>query len=655
MHQPTTLDWADAVDPRSAVASPPLSRAYLVGGLMALAIGVGVPYGTLILRGSYMDLDFSTPGAIFVLFIVTALVNPLLYVVGRRLALSARELIIAYVMTLMACSIPTMGMTCQLLPIISGFRYYASPENHWEDQLLPFVPQWMLPQSDRAIRYFFEALPPGQFIPWLDWVKPLCLWLIFIGAFQMVSVCLMVIFRKQWIENERLVYPLAQLPMEMIQSGAQRSALYRSPAMWGGFAIPFIIGAFIGLHHYFPHVPAPQLNVGLSVFRKTQTLMLRLSFPMIGFFYLVEQQTSFSLWFFNLLFFVVRGVMNIVHIGMTENLGVYGAKSPVFAHLGVGAFAALVGVGLRVGSRHFSGVWRKAWYGDPAVDDSGEMLSYRRALLGLLVGGAVMIAWLTASGIPFVVVIPFAVVALMLFVGLTRVVAESGMAEAVAPSIAPGIMVSALGTSVFGKQGLAGLGMSYVWLSDMRIFVMATAAHGLKLGEDLPDRRPLLPAMVAGLVIATAVSIPLTLHWAYGNGGITLNNWFWNGSPMAAAKWVVDKINQPTQPNLAGWVLTVAGAGIMLWLTMMRQQLMWWPFHPIGFALGGIWMMDELWATILGTWAIKGVIMRYGGVKAYQKARPFFLGLILGQFATNGFWLILDRLTGHTGNQIFWI
>jgi hypothetical protein len=55
---------------------------------MALAIGVGVPYGTLILRGSYMDLDFSTPGAIFLLFVLTALINPLLYSIGRRLALT---------------------------------------------------------------------------------------------------------------------------------------------------------------------------------------------------------------------------------------------------------------------------------------------------------------------------------------------------------------------------------------------------------------------------------------------------------------------------------------------------------------------------------------------------------------------------------------
>ncbi|MBU0610920.1 MAG: hypothetical protein KKI08_23775, partial [Armatimonadetes bacterium] len=158
---------AEALSPTARATAPaattPLSlpRAFIWGSLMALAIAFGVPYGTLILRGSYMDLDFSTPGAIFVLFAVSALLNPTVRFLGKRLALNSREMVIAYVMALLACSIPTMGMTCQLLPIITGFRYYASPENHWEDTILPHLPQWLYPQSESAIKYFYETLPPG--------------------------------------------------------------------------------------------------------------------------------------------------------------------------------------------------------------------------------------------------------------------------------------------------------------------------------------------------------------------------------------------------------------------------------------------------------------------------------------------------------------
>lgn len=641
-------------DPRPAAFTP---RAWILGVVGALLLGLGVPYGTLVLRGSYMDLDFSTPGAIFVLFLFTALLNPLLFRLGRRLALTSREMLIVYIMMLMACSIPTMGLTCQVLPIITGFKYYATPENHWEDTLLPHVAPWLYPQGDTVLKYFYEGLPPGALLPWASWVKPLGLWLLFLLAFQVVSLCLMVILRKQWIENERLIYPLAQLPLEMVGSDdPARPSLYRSAALWAGFAIPVILGSMIGLHKYYPQFPAPVLNLGLACFRKSQSLQLRLSFPMVGFFYLVEQQTSFSLWFFNLLFFVVRGTLNILHITMKENLGVYGAPSPIFAHLGVGAFLAMMISGIRVGRRHLGHVWQQALHPRPDADEGHEMLTYRQALGGLIVGLGVMAVWLVYAGMPAALAVPFLLVALMLFLGLTRVVCESGMAEAVAPSIAPGVMISAVGSSLFGPKGLVAMGMSYVWLSDMRIFVMATAAHGLKLVQEVPgNRRPLFGAMVAGILIAMAASIPLTLYWSYQHGGPQLNNWFWVGSPQAAARWVNDMITSKPQANLLGWVLTAGGAGIMAWLTAMRQQVMWWPFHPLGFALGGIWMMDQLWSTILLTWLIKGTIMRYGGVKTFQRARPFFLGLILGQFACNGFWLVLDWATGHTGNQIFWI
>jgi putative tricarboxylic transport membrane protein len=111
-----------------------------------------------------MDLDFSTPGAIFVLFLVTALINPVLHLVRRRLALQPRELLVVYIMTLLACSIPTMGVVCQVLPIISGFHYYATPENHWESLLLPNLQDWkdsFWPIIRGSFLGFFIGILPG--------------------------------------------------------------------------------------------------------------------------------------------------------------------------------------------------------------------------------------------------------------------------------------------------------------------------------------------------------------------------------------------------------------------------------------------------------------------------------------------------------------
>jgi hypothetical protein len=38
---------------------------------------------------------------------------------------------------------------------------------------------------------------------------------------------------------------------------------------------------------------------------------------------------------------------------------------------------------------------------------------------------------------------------------------------------------------------------------------------------------------------------------------------------------------------------------------------------------------------------VKGILLRQGGLKAHQKAIPFFLGLILGEFTVGSVWTII--------------
>ena len=46
-------------------------------------------------------------------------------------------------------------------------------------------------------------------------------------------------------------------------------------------------------------------------------------------------------------------------------------------------------------------------------------------------------------------------------------------------------------------------------------------------------------------------------------------------------------------------------------------------------------------------------LMRAGGLRAYRAALPFFLGLILGEFAIAAIWIIFDALTGIVGHSVF--
>jgi len=71
-------------------------RALLLGAMGAAVIGLGVPWGTHVLRGSYMALDFSTPAAVVLLFLLVAGPTLLLLRFRKQLALTTAEIVTIY-------------------------------------------------------------------------------------------------------------------------------------------------------------------------------------------------------------------------------------------------------------------------------------------------------------------------------------------------------------------------------------------------------------------------------------------------------------------------------------------------------------------------------------------------------------------------------
>ena len=58
------------------------------------------------------------------------------------------------------------------------------------------------------------------------------------------------------------------------------------------------------------------------------------------------------------------------------------------------------------------------------------------------------------------------------------------------------------------------------------------------------------------------------------------------------------------------------------------------------------WIINWVWFSFLVSWLIKLIILKYGGIKNYRKAVPFFIGLILGEFVVGCFWEILGLSMG---------
>src|SRR5438094_718624 len=88
------------------------------------------------------------------------------------------------------------------------------------------------------------------------------------GIFLLMLLTLGVnaLLRRQWVDNEKLTFPLVQLPLAMIEApepGRRVNAFYRSPSMWAGFALVSLIHTTNGLHTYYASFPELPLRIDM--------------------------------------------------------------------------------------------------------------------------------------------------------------------------------------------------------------------------------------------------------------------------------------------------------------------------------------------------------------------------------------------------------
>jgi hypothetical protein len=635
-------------------AGPGVSgRAVLLGLLGSLIIAMGEPFGVLVLRGSPMGADFSTGAAIFLFLPLTLMLNPLVRLLGWP-ALRRGELVTIYIMMIVAAAIPSWGFTLNLIPLISGFFYYATPENEWAQLIQPHIPAWLAPDSRDAVWKLFEGGARGEAVSWSTWGPPLLIWSLFAVTIYFVTLCLLVILRKQWIEREKLLFPMAVLPLEMSaeEPGRVLPPFFRSYLMWIGFLIPFLINSLEALHRYYNFIPVISLDASIPILRNSIYLRCSPRLEVIGLSYLLSLDVGFGVWFFAFLALLQTGVERMLGWSIGPVQPFSDPASPSVAHLAQGALLFLVFAGFWHGRRHLWDVLRKAFGKGPEVDDSGELLSYRAAVFGTLLGSLLALFWLLVAGLKLLTALVFLIMSMVIFIGLTRIIAQTGLASYRASVASPVFTVNALGSSMVGATGLTVLGLNFAWAADVRTFVMASAATGVKLAQETAlESRRLFWAVIGAILVTLVGSAWAIVELSYLYGGINLVGWQFSGLPTFTGNWITQNLNnpQPTQPWHMGFL--VLGAGLMGVMSYVKNRFIGFPIHPIGMTLGMTAPMYHLWFSVFIAWLLKAAILKYGGPRAYNRLRPFFLGMILGGFGSAGFWLIVDYFTGMTGNS----
>ena len=634
-------------------------KALILGCLFTFFVAAGDSYGVFYLRGSYMTLGTSTVGALFLLFFLAGLINPLLKLVHPRAGLNRGELLLIYIMMVMASPLPVFFAGRFIGTILTPF-YFATPENDWHTLIQPHIADWLQPRDLAVMWPFYEGLEQGRSIPWVGWLPMFLRWAPLVWALFLAMIAAMAILRKQWNDYERLTYPLVQVPMALTEqdAGGERVApFFKNPVMWTGFAVPAIWGTLHGLHNYFPETVPIATNVDpihfiLPIFDNLSELQFKFRFNILGFFYFLKTEIAFSLWFFNLFANALRTTFAVLGVTSSEMMG--GGHSiidPILVHQSMGGMLVLFLFGLFAARKHLWAVCRKALWGDPTVDDSGEILSYRTAVIVLLGSGAVMVAWLALAGLPVWVTLAFLFTAFALFVGFTRLIAEGGLSDGSVPVGPAAIVVSAVGSSAIGAQGMVVLATTFFWTNG-RSFAMTSAANSLKLSEGFGgSKRPLFWTMLLAIAVGMISAMWVVMELGYSYGALNLKI---PGGKHGFYDYAAGLIRTPSEPHLWGWINTGIGAGVMLLLMLARWYYVWWPLHPLGYPIGPTGIMDHLWFDMFLAWLIKVSVLRYGGVALYRKTRPFFMGMIAGHIVPGGLFLFVDHFTGMVGNVIFW-
>ena len=398
----------------------------------------------------------------------------------------------------MGGAIPSVGLTGYFLGAVAAPFYFATPENRWGEFFHPYIPEWLAPRNvNGALDYLFEGLPPGEPIPWAVWYVPVACWMALVTALFAASVCIAVILRKQWVESERLTYPMLQPVLEL----TDRSETGNFPGLfWIGFSVAFGIIAWNMIHYFvpgFPEIPNIRWGPWVRFERYFPGVWTRVNMFTISFCYFANIDVLFSLWFFDLLFVIRSGILN----QLGYNASSWSHASADFQYIPLGAFFALVAWGVWSARGHLKMVAKKALGREAPLDESEEMMSYRTAAFGLVASVLFGVFWFWQAGMGFGVACLFVFASLVLYIGVARIVSDVGLVFVSMPVGPRGFVSSLFGSRNLSGSSLTTLAFTNAIASYGKGLFMPAVTHGAKLADACPKagRRGAAGRAVSGL------------------------------------------------------------------------------------------------------------------------------------------------------------
>jgi hypothetical protein len=638
-------------------------RAVILGLALALGICLITPFNNTYRQATPLGGGHFPLAPFYILLwltIITALINKVL---KKRAILTGKELLLVWIQMVVVSGIAYTGLVRTFFINLTAPYHFASIENRWEDVLYPLLPETWYPQSQEAIKSIYDGLSGGynmgwlevlRQIPWLAWIQPLLTWVFFILLCYFVMICMINLFSRQIIQNERMNFPLLRVP-QMLEKAFDEDDLlgfFKNRFLLAGLLACIFLHLLNGLHFYFPAVPQiPTLILAGPYFPKHgifsgfHKLKIFIYPAFIGFAFLTSKQISFSFWFF----FIFGGLL----IGL---LGILGYNIPAAA-LGVsfgptlarpeetqmiGAYGVFFLFLLWLARYHIINVLRSAFAFKKVASSGVEWFSTTGSFWGFVIGTLGIIAWCHYYGMPLIVSFLLIGACFMVMLVATRVICQGGIAYFTLTAAPIDGLIYIFGPGFFTHIGLLIAGViQKVLFVDLRESLMPSLLHANKITQNTKRMKMvfggILITLAAGLVVSF-ISM-LALCYKFGIRGLQLD-WATRTTVTVYEK-IFTLIESPAVSSHWVLIFSLMGALVMLILAICYQRFSWWPLHPIGYLTAYSSAMRILWVSFFIGWLCNALCIRYGGVVLFKRLRYFFIGLIIGDFLMGGSWALV--------------
>jgi len=586
-----------------------------------------------------------------VIFIMSMLVglNFVLKKLSPRHFLRQGELVTIYVILSFTTTLGGMDMMQILPPMMEHAFGFATPENEWENIFHRYIPEWLSVRDTSVLEPYYDgesSFYNSKYI--LAWLKPSLIWSSFVIVLVYVMLCINSIVRKSWIEQSKLSFPIIQLPLEMTDD---KFTLFRNRLTWIGIAISGGFTLINGLNRIYPAVPFLKIgpwyhNVGRYFYKKPWDAIgwtpVGIIPSIVGLSFFMPLDLSFSCWFFYLFWKAQRVLFSAIGTKAMASLQVHN-----IAFLNQQSFGAAMGIAvtsLWLGRDHLRNLFRNLLKSSHDYD-SHEPMKHNSAVLGIIAGGGFLFLFSRLAGMKSWVILVFFLLYYAFALTISRLRAESGTPVHDFHATGPDqIMTDAFGMRILGSRSLTVFSLFHFFNRTYRSHPAPQQIEGLKLASQTGiEPKRLYQVMMISLVIGVPIFFWVYLHISYKNQGSMLMRF-----AVMSYRNLETHLTYPRAFDPMVILSVLTGFSATLFLMFLHMRFIWWKLHPVGYVISSSFSMNVCWFSIFVSCIFKYILLRSGGLRFLKKSRPFFLGLILGQFVMAGFWSILGILLRRT-------